>query len=71
MRGVGLLEPVQTVKRGGLIALRERRIIKNGIHEICHFAFEQKHRLPDVEQLRGVFIEDMHAQQFQGLPVKQ
>src|SRR6202166_956666 len=68
---LSLLKPVEPVEGRGFIALRQGRIIKDGVHEIGDFAFEQKDGLADVQQLGGVFTENMHAEQFEGFAVKQ
>ena len=47
-RVLGLLKAVQSIEGRGFIALGEGRIIKDGVHEIGDFAFEEKDGLADV-----------------------
>src|SRR5271169_4530714 len=63
-------EAVQSVKRRSLIAFRERRIVKHRVHEICDFAFQKEHGLPDVQKLRRILAENMHAEELQRLAMK-
>src|SRR5260370_1644843 len=55
----------------GLVALRQRRIIENRVHKIFHCAFQREHRLPDVQQFRSAFADDVHAEQFLGRGIEQ
>ena len=65
------MKAVQSIEGRGFIALGEGRIIKDGVHEVSDFAFEQKDGLADVQQLGGVFAEDMYAEQLERFAVKQ
>ena len=66
-----LRQAVQPIKRRGLIAFRQRRIIEDRILEVRDFPLEQKNRLPDVQQLRGIFPKNVYAQQLQRLSMKE
>src|SRR5580704_163308 len=54
---------VQTVERRRFITFRESRIVEYAIDKIFDGPLQRKDRLPDVEQFRSTFSDDMHAQQ--------
>src|SRR5438445_6109113 len=62
---------VDPVERSGLVAFRQRRIIENRVHEIFHRTLQREHRLPDVQQFRGAFANDVHAEQFLGRRIEE
>src|SRR2546429_4483864 len=55
---------VEPVERRGLVALRQGRIIENGVHEIFDRTLQRENRLANVQQLRRTFTNDVHAEQF-------
>src|SRR6266702_3680604 len=57
---------IQAVERRRLVTLRQRRIIEYRIHEILYRPFQREYCLPDVQQLRGAFSDDVHAEEFLG-----
>src|SRR5713226_1013647 len=61
---------VQPVERCRLVALGERRIIENSVHEVIYRSFENEHGLADVQQLGSAFANDVNSQQLLGLAMK-
>ena len=61
-----LHEFIQPVKRRRFIALRQRRIVEDRIHEIIDGAAENHHRLADVQQFGRAFADDVNAQHLAG-----
>ena len=56
-------QPVYPIKRRRLLALRQRGIVKHGIHIITHLAAKGHNRLPNVNLFAGALANDVHAQQ--------
>src|SRR5437016_12878958 len=61
---------VQAVKRGGLVAFGQGRIIEDRVDEVFDRAFQDEDRLPDMEKLRRAVANDVNAQQLFGLAVE-
>src|ERR1700687_2313208 len=61
---------VETVEGGGFIAFRQRRVVEDGVREILDGSLERKNSLPDVEQLRRAFSDDVYAQQLFGIGIE-
>src|ERR1700733_11613513 len=61
---------VQAVERGGLITLGQRRIVENGIHKVIHGPLQDHDRLADMQQLGCPFSDDVDAEDFPGLAMK-
>jgi len=57
-------QPIDPIKRSGLVALCQRGIVEHGVDEVFHFAFERHHRLPDMDEFARAFADDVHAEQF-------
>src|SRR5208282_3725745 len=64
-------EFVQPVERGHLIGLRQRGIVKYGIPEIFDGRSHRQHRLSNVHDLRRPIPDNVYAQQFQRIRIKQ
>lgn len=62
---------VEPVEGGCLVAFGQCRVIQHGVDEILHPAFENHHRLSDVEQFGGALADDVDAQEFLRLPVEE
>src|SRR5579884_736996 len=54
---------IQPIERRRLVAFRQRRIVEYRVHEILHRSLQREHRLPDVQQFRRPFSNDVHTQQ--------
>src|SRR5207245_5754263 len=52
---------IQAVKRGGLVAFGQRRIIEDRVHEVFDRAFQDEDRVPDVESLGCAVASDVTA----------
>src|SRR5664279_2356648 len=68
-----LLKPhqlVDTVECGYLVTLRQSRIVEHRLHEVIDSAFQNHHRLADVQQFGGPFADDVHAQNLARLPME-
>ena len=60
-----LLKPhqlVDAVECGGFVTLRQSWIVEHRLHEVIDGAFQNHHRLPDMQQFGGPFANDVHAQ---------
>src|SRR5262245_19032702 len=60
--GSQALQLVEAVERRDLVALRERRVVEDVVHEEIERATERHHRLPDVHELRRAGAEHPHAE---------
>src|SRR5260370_40078689 len=73
LRGAAALETrelVHAVERRGLVAFGQRRVIENRFDKIVDLAIENQHGLPDVQQLRRAFADDVDAQQLARLAME-
>src|SRR5258708_32859661 len=61
---------IQPIERCRLIALGQRRVIENSIHEVLYRAFENEHCLADVQQLGSAFPDDVDSEQLLSLAMK-
>ena len=64
------MQAAETVERRGLVALGERRVVEDGVHEVVHRAAERHDRLADVQQLAGALADDVHAEDLARLAVE-
>src|SRR5258707_11206927 len=55
-------QPVEAIKRGGLVAFRQRGIVEHGIHKVVDVAVVGEHGLTDVNQFAGALADDVDAQ---------
>src|SRR5256885_6784766 len=53
---------VQAVERGGLVTLRQRRIVEDGIDKVLDRGAQDHNRLADVEQFACPLANDVNAQ---------
>src|SRR5580692_2012271 len=58
---IQLGDSIQPVERRDLVALRQRGIVEDRVHEVFEPASERHHRLPDVQQLARTLTDDVHA----------
>src|SRR5947208_8484254 len=63
-------ESVDAVQCRGAVALRQRGVIEDVMDEEIDVAAVSQHGLPDVDQFRGALADDMDAEEFFGLAVK-
>src|ERR1017187_4949191 len=64
------LQFVEAVESRLLVAFGQRGIVEDRVHEVIHRALEDHHGLTDVHQLRCLFTDDVHAQDFMRLAVE-
>src|SRR2546425_1217879 len=62
---------VQAVQRGHLISLSKSGVIEDRVAEIFDRGAQGKHRLADVDNLRGARADDMNAQKLEALGIEQ
>src|SRR5471030_617008 len=53
---------VEAVECRQFIALGQRGIVEHRVHEVIHRALQDHHGLPDVQQFRGLFSNDVYSQ---------
>src|SRR5260370_33764498 len=73
LRGAAALETrelVHAVERRGLVAFGQRRVIESRLANIVDLAIKNQHALPDVQQLRRAFAENVNAQQLARLAME-
>src|ERR1700733_15311492 len=54
---------IPRIKRGDLVRLRQRRIVKSVLDEIVQRALQVEHRLAELNQLGGALPHNVHAEQ--------
>ena len=54
-------EPVDTVKRGGLVTFSQGGIVEHVVDEIFHPTLESHHSLPNVDKFTRAFTDDVYA----------
>ena len=64
-------QAIQPVECGVLIALCERGIVEDRIDEVVNAATQCQHRLTNMDEFDGVLSDNVNAEQFAGLTVKQ
>src|SRR3989442_2931659 len=62
---------VQAVQRGHLISLSKGGVVEDRVAEIFDRGAQGKHRLADVDNLRGARADDMNAQKLEALGIEQ
>src|SRR5713226_9094061 len=55
-------QSVEAIKRGGLVAFRQRGIVEHSIHKVIDVAVVGEHGLTDVNQFAGALADDVDAQ---------
>jgi tocopherol O-methyltransferase len=64
------VQAIEAVESGGLVAFGQSRIVENGVDEVGDLPFEQQDRLPDVQEFRGIFPKNVHAEKLQSFAVE-
>src|SRR5713101_6545983 len=62
-RGILRRQPIQAIEGCGLVALRQRRVVEDRLDDLINASTERQHGLPDVDQLRGLRTDDVHAEE--------
>src|SRR5437868_2528925 len=62
VRILKLAQLIEAVERGGLVAFRQRGVVEDRGYEVVHGPLQRHHRLPDMQQLRRAFTDDMHSE---------
>src|SRR5437899_1442208 len=60
--GPALPQLIDAVERRLLVALGQRRVIEHRVDEVVDRSLEDHHRLPDVQQLRRAFADDVYPE---------
>ena len=58
------------LKAAAFVTLGKRRVVEDGLDEVIDLAAEDHYRLPDVEQFRRTFSDDVYAEQEASLPME-